>query len=109
MCACVFVFVPVCVRVCVWMCVCVCMCVCHEGGDKLHIEKLHSLYPSANIVSVLKSTRLRWAGYVARMEEANIREPSSALSDCVLCKNTHCQRYFDDLSPSSFRLFWTAW
>ena len=31
--------------------------------------ELHSLYRSPNIVRVIKSTRLRWAGYVARMEE----------------------------------------
>ena len=29
----------------------------------------HSLYRSANIVRVIKSRRLRWAGHVARMEE----------------------------------------
>ena len=36
---------------------------------KLHNEKLHSLYRSHNIVKVIKSRRLRWAGDVARMEE----------------------------------------
>ena len=29
--------------------------------------KLHSLYRSPNIVRVIKSRRLRWAGHVARM------------------------------------------
>ena len=32
-------------------------------------EELHSLYRSPNIVKVIKSKRLRWAGHVARMEE----------------------------------------
>ena len=32
----------------------------------LHNEKLHSLYRSANIVRVIKSRSLRWAGHVAR-------------------------------------------
>ena len=32
-------------------------------------DKLHSLYRSPNIVMVIKSRRLRWAGHVARMEE----------------------------------------
>ena len=36
---------------------------------RLHNEKLHSLYRSPNIVRVIKSRRLRWAGHVARMEE----------------------------------------
>ena len=35
----------------------------------LHNEELHSLYRSPNIVRVIKSRRLRWAGHVARMEE----------------------------------------
>ena len=36
---------------------------------RLHIEELHSLYRSPNIVRVIKSRRLRWASNVARMEE----------------------------------------
>ena len=42
-----------------------------ENGEKrrLHNEELHSFYRSPNIVRVIKSTRLRWAGHIARMEE----------------------------------------
>ena len=36
---------------------------------RLHNEELHSLYRSPNMVRVIKSRRLRWAGHVARMEE----------------------------------------
>ena len=36
---------------------------------KLHNEELNSLYSSPNIVLVIKSRRMRWAGHVARMEE----------------------------------------
>ena len=36
---------------------------------KLHNEELNSLYSSPNIVRVIKSRRMRWAGHVARMEE----------------------------------------
>ena len=36
---------------------------------RLHNEEFHSLYRSPNIVRVIKSRRLRWAGHVARMEE----------------------------------------
>ena len=32
-------------------------------------EKLHSLYRSSNVVRVIKSKRLSWAGHVARMGE----------------------------------------
>jgi hypothetical protein len=35
----------------------------------LHNEELHSLYRPPNIVRVIKSRRLRWAGHVARIEE----------------------------------------
>ena len=35
---------------------------------RLYNEELHSLYHSPNIVRVIKSRRLRWSGYVARME-----------------------------------------
>jgi hypothetical protein len=36
---------------------------------KLHNDELHSLYSSLNIVRVIKSRRMRWAGHVARMGE----------------------------------------
>ena len=36
---------------------------------KLHNEELNDLYSSPNIVRVIKSRRMRWAGYVARMED----------------------------------------
>jgi hypothetical protein len=36
---------------------------------KLHNDELHSLYSSPNIVRVIKSRRMRWAGRVARMGE----------------------------------------
>jgi hypothetical protein len=42
-----------------------------EDGSwrKLHNEELHSLYSSPNIVRVIKSRRMRWAGHVARIGE----------------------------------------
>jgi hypothetical protein len=33
----------------------------------LHNDELHSLYSSQNIVRVIKSRRMRWAGHAARM------------------------------------------
>jgi hypothetical protein len=36
---------------------------------KLHNDELHDLYSSPNIVRVIKSKRMRWAGHVARMRE----------------------------------------
>jgi hypothetical protein len=42
-----------------------------EDGSwrKLHNDELHNLYSSPNIVRVIKSRRMRWAGHVARMGE----------------------------------------
>jgi len=36
---------------------------------RLHNEELNDLYSSPNIVRVIKSRRMRWAGHVARMGE----------------------------------------
>jgi hypothetical protein len=36
---------------------------------KLHNEELHNLYSSPNIISRIKSRRMRCAGHVARMGE----------------------------------------
>jgi len=36
---------------------------------KLHNKELNDLYSSPNIVRMIKSRRMRWAGHVARMGE----------------------------------------
>jgi hypothetical protein len=36
---------------------------------KLHNEELNHLYSSPNILRVIKSRTMRWAGHVARMKE----------------------------------------
>jgi hypothetical protein len=38
-----------------------------ESWRKLHNDELRSLFSSPNIVRVITSRRLRWAGHVARM------------------------------------------
>ena len=45
-----------------------------ENGEwrRFHNEELHNLYRSPNIVRVIKSRRLRWAGHVARMEKGRV-------------------------------------
>jgi hypothetical protein len=42
-----------------------------EDGSwrKFHNNELHNLYSSPNIVRVIKSRRISWAGHVARMGE----------------------------------------
>jgi hypothetical protein len=34
---------------------------------KMHNEELHNLYSSLNIIRMIKSRRIRWAGHVVRM------------------------------------------
>jgi hypothetical protein len=40
-----------------------------EEWRRLHNKELYALYSSPNIIWVIKSRRLRWAGHVARMGE----------------------------------------
>jgi hypothetical protein len=49
-----------------------CVCVLNREevtGEwtKLHIEELHDLYPSLNVIGVVKSGRMRWARHMAGM------------------------------------------
>jgi hypothetical protein len=39
------------------------------GWRKLHTEKFNNLYWSPDMVRVIKSRIIRWAGHVARMRE----------------------------------------
>jgi hypothetical protein len=36
-----------------------------EDWRKLHNEELHNLHSSPNIIRMIKSRRMRWAGHVA--------------------------------------------
>jgi hypothetical protein len=38
----------------------------------LHNYELYGLYSSTNIVRVIKSSRMRWAGHVERMEMGEV-------------------------------------
>ena len=44
----------------------------NEEWRRLHNTELHSLYRPSNIVKVIESIRLRWAGHVTGMEECRI-------------------------------------
>jgi hypothetical protein len=47
------------------------------GWRRLHHEELYNLYASQNIMRVIKSGRMRWAGHVALMRE--MRNPYTIL------------------------------
>jgi hypothetical protein len=36
---------------------------------RLHNEELRNLYASPNVIRMIKSRKMRWAGHAARMEE----------------------------------------
>jgi hypothetical protein len=39
------------------------------GWRRLHNEELHDMYTSPNIIMVIRSRSIRWAGHIARMRE----------------------------------------
>jgi hypothetical protein len=41
----------------------------HESWRKWHNDDLHDLYSSPNIFRMIKSSRMRWTGHVARVGE----------------------------------------
>jgi hypothetical protein len=45
-----------------------------EDGSwrRLHNDELHSLYSSPNILRVIKSRKMRWAGHVRRMGRGEV-------------------------------------
>jgi hypothetical protein len=38
-----------------------------KGWRKLHNEELHNVYSSPSIITMIKSGRMRWEGYLARV------------------------------------------
>jgi hypothetical protein len=48
-----------------------------ETLEKIEMEQLHDLYCSTNTVRVIKSTGMRWAGYVACVEGNRISNGSA--------------------------------
>jgi hypothetical protein len=45
-----------------------------EGWRKMHNEELQSLYSSPDIIKVIKSRRLSWAGHTAWRDEKCVQD-----------------------------------
>jgi hypothetical protein len=58
------------------------------GWRKLDNEKFHNLYTSSNIISMIKSSRTRWMGYVThRGEIRNVHRILVGKTECKMeCK-----------------------
>jgi hypothetical protein len=56
-----------------------------EDGSwrKLHNDELHSLYSAPNIVRVIKSKRMWWAGHVAREGKRPLGRPRRRWEDNI--------------------------
>jgi hypothetical protein len=66
------------------------------GWRKLHNEELHDLYSSPDIISMIKSRNVRWAGHVACMRA--MRNTYKILvgkseGDTPLRRNRHRQKW----------------
>ena len=55
---------------------------------RLHNDELYSLYSSPNIIRVIKSRRLRWAGNVARMNIISNATFNGSVKICRLSADT---------------------
>lgn len=50
-----------------------------QDGEKLHVEELHDLCHSPNIIQMINSRRTRWAGHVAHTGEKGKPEGKTTL------------------------------
>jgi hypothetical protein len=66
---------------------------------RLHNEELYALYPSLNIIRVIRSRRIRWVGHVARMG-------ASKSAHMVLVKRSDEKEHLTDRSTDCIILKW---
>jgi hypothetical protein len=77
---------------------------------RLHNKELYALYSSPNIIRVIKSRRLRWAGHVARMVErrsayrALVGKPEGRRS-----LGRHRHRWEDNIKMDIQEVGWGTW
>jgi hypothetical protein len=45
-----------------------------DWKKKVHDETIHNIHSSPNIISIIKSRMIRWAGHVALMGEESIQD-----------------------------------
>jgi hypothetical protein len=64
--------------------------------EKMHNEELHNLYVSPNIIRVIKSRRIRWAGHVTPMREMR--------NACKILVGKPKGRYSEDLGVDGWTI-----
>ena len=72
---------------------------------RLHSGELHDLYGKPDIIRIVKSRRLRWAGHVTRMGNANpyIASPMSQLIFQLFRRFTYVTAHFSTLTSLHLR------
>jgi hypothetical protein len=77
---------------------------------KLHNKELYALYSSPNIIRVIKSRRLRWAGHVARVGERRCADRVLVEKPKGRRPHGRPKRRWEDNIKMDFReVRWRAW
>jgi hypothetical protein len=78
-------------------------------GDwrKLHNEEIHNLYSSPNIIRMIKSRGMRWAGHVARMEKRTTYRILVGIPEGRRPLGRPRRRWVDNIKID-FRMVWTG-
>jgi hypothetical protein len=85
--------------------------------EKLDNNELHHLYPSPNIVRVIKSKRMRWAGHVAHMGEGRgvhrvlVRKPEGKrpLERSRYRRGDNIKKDLREIGITGENWIWLAW
>jgi hypothetical protein len=73
------------------------------GWRKLHNEELHNLYPSPNIIIMMKLSRMIWVAYVARKRKSNAYGVSVGNPDGKRPLRRKRRRWLDNIKNGSER------
>jgi hypothetical protein len=73
----------------------------------VHNEELHDLYSSPNIIGIMKSRRMRWAGHAARMgEKRNAYRLLVGMPEGRRPLGRLRRRWFDNISRDIVEVRW---
>jgi hypothetical protein len=73
---------------------------------RLHNEELHNFYSSPNIIRMIESRKMRWAGHVARMGETRNAYRIRKEGKRPLGRPRH--RWVDNIKMNLREIVWTG-